>query len=313
MERMTMAVLAVLLLPVAVLADGPPATLLNARSMMTLPAYVDAPDLRGSVDEASYEAARADKRFVLEALRYRSGGLEVIAYLYHLGGQAAPAPTVVYNRGGYVVPGHPQTLLVRFHRLAEAGFTVIAPFLRGSAGTEGHDEMGGADREDVAAAIQLGRELELIDPDRIFMYGESRGGMMTYFAIRDGLPIRAAAVFGATSDLSKLCEEHAEQYGPIMKMVWPDIDTRRFEIMERRSAMDWVDSLVRTPLLIMHGADDRSVAVHHALDLASALFERGADVELWIPAKEGHLIAGRSAERDRMAIEWFQKHDVAAH
>jgi hypothetical protein len=33
------------------------------------------------------------------------------------------------------------------------------------------------------------------------MYGESRGGMMTFQAIRRDLPVDAAAVFGAFTDL----------------------------------------------------------------------------------------------------------------
>ena len=34
------------------------------------------------------------------------------------------------------------------------------------------------------------------------MYGESRGGMMTYFALREDWPIRAAAVWGAITDIA---------------------------------------------------------------------------------------------------------------
>jgi hypothetical protein len=40
-------------------------------------------------------------------------------------------------------------LVYAYRRLAEAGYLVIAPMLRGSGGAGGHDEMGGADVNDI--------------------------------------------------------------------------------------------------------------------------------------------------------------------
>ena len=40
-------------------------------------------------------------------------------------------------------------LLVPFHRLADAGFVIVAPMYRGSEGAPGRDEMGGADLADL--------------------------------------------------------------------------------------------------------------------------------------------------------------------
>jgi len=42
--------------------------------------------------------------------------------------------------------------------------------------------------------IPLVKSLGFIDMNNLFMYGESRGGMMTYQAIKRDFPVNAAAV-----------------------------------------------------------------------------------------------------------------------
>lgn len=71
----------------------------------------------------TYEEARRDSRFVLRKLRYRSDGLQVVAYLY---APASPGnerrPAIVYNRGSWVMGDQAPALAPVFHRLASAGF-----------------------------------------------------------------------------------------------------------------------------------------------------------------------------------------------
>lgn len=61
---------------------------------------------------------------------------------------------------------------------------------------------------------------------------------------------------------------------------------------------------IGTPLLVMHGGADSTVAPSHALRLASALQALDRPYELKIFAGEGHVIAGRAAERDADAVRW---------
>ena len=62
--------------------------------------------------------------------------------------------------------------------------------LRQSDGSEGRDEMGGADVDDLMDVLPLARSLAYVDTNNLFMYGESRGGMMTYQAVRRGFPVK---------------------------------------------------------------------------------------------------------------------------
>ena len=152
---------------------------------------------KGTRTRPPYETAVSDSKFELEKLKYMSGGLKVVAYVYRpkqAGGRKFPA--VIFNRGsgprGDIAP----ELVVFFHGLAREGFVIIAPMLRQSDGSEGRDEMGGADVDDLMNVAPLARSLAYVDTNNLFMYGESRGGMMTYQAVRKGFPVNAAATFG---------------------------------------------------------------------------------------------------------------------
>lgn len=131
---------------------------------------------------------------------------------------------------------------------------------RQSDGGEGRDEIGGADVSDLMNVIPLVKSLGFIDVNNLFMYGESRGGMMTYQAIKRDFPVNAAAVFGAFTDLEALIASHPEVYPPAMlKQIWPDFETRRNEVIKTRSAIYWPEQL-DVPILIMQGTNDQSVS-----------------------------------------------------
>jgi dipeptidyl aminopeptidase/acylaminoacyl peptidase len=192
-----------------------------------------------------------------------------------------------------------------FHRLALAGFAVIAPMYRGSDGGQGQDEMGGADVSDLANVGVVVRRYPSFDAGNVFLYGESRGGMMVLQAIRDGFPARAAATFGAFADLAKMTGNKAG--GSMAHAIWPDFALRRDEIVDRRSALRWAERLT-LPLLVMHGGNDREVPVSHALELAVAV--SGAVRELGVVVFPGgsHTLNEVRTERDRLAVDFFRRH-----
>ena len=271
----------------------------------SLPAYETIPKIENYATRAEYEAAKADSRYALRKVAYASGELQVFAYVY---GPAATKrlPVVIFNRGSYTWSEFAGEYLLLFRRLADAGFLVVAPMYRGSGGAGGKDEMGGADLDDLFAVTSLLRRLPNADIDNMFMYGESRGGMMTYQAIRDRFPVRAAAVFGAFSDLPALTTA-VPRFAAMGPMIWADYETNRKAIETRRSAVQWAETL-RVPLLIMHGGKDRDVPPAQALAIATKLQELGLPYELIIRAGASHTLSQWRAERDAHAIEWFRRH-----
>jgi dipeptidyl aminopeptidase/acylaminoacyl peptidase len=276
------------------------------RKVFTVPEYHTLKGIERYATRDEYDAARTDRRFQLEKLTYESGGLRVHAYLYAPAKAGAPLPAVVYNRGSFTRTEFADELLTTFHRLAKAGFIVIAPMYRGSGGAEGRDEMGGADLEDLMNVRAVVGEIPSIDSRNLFLYGESRGGMMVFQASRDRFSARAAAVFGAFTDLESFFREQprAAEMAP---KIWPGYEKDGAAIRERRSAIRWAEKL-DVPLLILHGGRDESVSPTHALALASRLQVLGKPYELVIRSGANHVLTEWREERDRHAVEWFRKH-----
>ncbi len=245
-----------------------------------------------------------------ERLTYSSDGLRVVALLERPAKGCGTARSVVIHvRGSYVVPELSPESRALTAGFVRSGFAVLSPLLRGSGGSEGRDEMGGADLADVMALPALLRGLAAgrgLDPERPFLYGESRGGMMVFQALRDGFPARAAATVGAFTDFDALLEE-TPWLVPVSHEIWPDFDARRAEIGLRRSARRWADKLT-TPLLLMHGSADRSVPVSHALALASRLASGPPTWALRIFPGGNHHLSTHAEERDRTAVAFFAEH-----
>jgi dipeptidyl aminopeptidase/acylaminoacyl peptidase len=259
-----------------------------------------------AADRTVYEAARTDARYEMLKVTYSSDDLPVIAFVYRSSADGDKRPVVVYNRGSYIRQNAARELLVPFHRLAEAGFVVVAPMYRGSEGAPGRDEMGGADLADLMNVQAAITSLPYADSSKMFLFGESRGGMMVLQALRDGFRARAAAIVGAFTDLEQYLREEPNA-ATMAPQLFADWETNRNAIMERRSAVRWAER-INAPLLIMHGGADTSVDPGHALQLAAMLQRSGKPYELAVVADAGHVLDPFEADRDARAIRWFQRH-----
>jgi len=278
------------------------------RKTYTFPAFEQASsasDVARYTTKPVYEKAAGDANFEFQKLKYQSDGLKVVAYLYkpkQTGDKKLPA--IIFNRGSAIRGDIAPELIHVFHRLASEGFVVLAPMYRQSDGGEGKDEMGGGDVADLMNVVPLAKSLGFVDMNNLFLYGESRGGMMTYVAVKRGFPANAAAVFGAFTDLEPLLAA----YPPAaLKQFWPDLESRRDEIIKARSAILWADQL-NAPLLILHGGRDTSIPPTHPLALAQLLQKAGKTYELVILAGDNHYLRRNQEERDQRAAAWFKRH-----
>jgi dipeptidyl aminopeptidase/acylaminoacyl peptidase len=274
---------------------------------VAVPAFDAEPGLRWSSSREEYDAARTDERYAFEQFTYGSEGLTVGAYLYRPRKRGAnPLPVIVYNRGSYTRPGgFAGEMLVMANRYGRAGFIVIAPHYRGSNGWQGRDEMGGADLADLMNIAPQVARIDGADASRVYLSGESRGGMMVYQAIRDQFPAHAAAVWGAFTDLAAVIAPGSSQ-AKFAPQIFPDLERNRDAVIERRSAIRWADR-IRTPVLIMHGTADEDMPVEHSQRMAAELNRLGRTHRLLLFEGQQHRIGGRGAERDAAAIEWFRR------
>jgi dipeptidyl aminopeptidase/acylaminoacyl peptidase len=258
---------------------------------------------------AEYAQAVGDRAFVMERVTYRSDDLEVYAYLYR---PVAPPkdkklPVVVFNRGSYVRDDFSYEVLMLANRLAHQGYLVIAPMLRGSGGAPGHDEMGGADLHDLINVVAVIKEIPYADSTRLFLYGESRGGIMSLLAAKHDFPARAIAAWGAITDLRSFLEEDSPSRR-LASTIWPGFPANEAEIVESRSAVRWPEK-INIPVLLMNGGADSQVSPLHAIQLASALEKLHKRYELKIFYGEEHVSPGRAQERDEDVVRWFRRFD----
>jgi dipeptidyl aminopeptidase/acylaminoacyl peptidase len=271
--------------------------------------YDQAQGIQRYASRNEYEQVVADRAFEFERVVYSSDGLPVVAYVYAPRERIGRLPAVIFNRGSYVRGDIGFELAPLFHRLAVRGFVIIAPLYRGSDGAPGVDEMGGAEVQDLMNATVVAEGLGFVDTRNLFLYGESRGGMMTFLAIKHGFPARAAAVFGAFADLGVLIAAAPDRYNPLVKTIWSDYASRRDEILGSRSVLQWTDR-IDMPLLIMHGGADRDVNAGQALALAGRLQTLGKEYELLIYAGDNHVLSEHRVERDQRAAAWFRRHEL---
>jgi dipeptidyl aminopeptidase/acylaminoacyl peptidase len=284
-----------------------PAPRLANLSAVSLPAYEDERGIGWASSREDYAAALADTRYVMQQFTYQSDGLTVGAYLY-APPQCASGhqPVILFNRGSYTRPtGFAGEMLVMAHRFAVAGFIVVAPHYRGSAGWPGRDELGGAELHDLMALPGEIAKIPCADARQLYLAGESRGGAMVYMALRDGFPARAAAVWGAFTDLEALVDS-----GPLAEAanaIWPQYQDHREELYRTRSALRFAEH-IRIPVLIMHGGADADIPVSQSERMAAELARLGSPHRLIIYDGQQHVIGGRGAERDAASIAWFREH-----
>lgn len=285
------------------------AAMLNLQPV-ALPAYESDRGIGWASTRDQYQAALADPRYTLRQFTYQSDGLTVGAYLY---GPREPraqlSPVIVFNRGSYLRPdGFAGEMLVMAHRFAEAGFIVVAPQYRGSNGWQGRDELGGAELHDLMNLPPVIANIPGADVSRLFLAGESRGGAMVYMAIRDGFPARAAAVWGAFTDLEALLA--TKPMGGAAKSIWPQYENNREELYRTRSALRFAER-IDIPVLIMHGGADQDIPLSQSQRMAAELARIGKVHDLKVYDGEQHVIGGRGAERDAATVDWFRKYGGA--
>ena len=262
---------------------------------------------RASYPQANFERL-LDGTIECRALTYRSDGLNVAGFVLQPRGAAGrQLPAIIYNRGGNRDFGRLVFAdLVDLAGWAEQGFVVLASQYRGGADSEGRDEFGGADVDDVLNLVPVARSLGSVDMHNVFMAGFSRGGLMTYLAIERGAPVNAAAVIGGPTDLARLAQQRPEMLR-LFRELMPDFDRRGEEQLRARRPLGFAARLDK-PLLILHGGADDRVPVDHALAIAQQLRQSSRAFELVVYAGDDHSLGNHLADSRRRVVEWFRRH-----
>jgi dipeptidyl aminopeptidase/acylaminoacyl peptidase len=240
---------------------------------------------------------------------YSSGGVRVCGYIVLPSERRTPRPTVLFARGGNsdrLGTITPLTLLDLL-ALAEGGYVVLATQYRGGPGSEGHDQFGGDDLQDLLNLAALARGFDDADVGRLFLWRVSRGGMMAALALRAGLAVRAVALRAPMVDLAETASSRPDVRA-VFEELMPDWAADPALALARRSALRWPEQL-RAPTLLLHGRQDQRVALGQSERLADALRGLGREVELVVYEHDSHLLLlHRGAYLDAIKA-WFDAHD----
>src|SRR5690606_2960554 len=135
-------------------------------------------------------------------ITYLSDGLKVKAFMAEPK-SGRKLPCLIVNRGGNreFSKWTEYSVASVLGRYASWGYVVIASQYRGNDGGEGKEEFGGKDVHDVLNLLPLLNEIPKADTCRFGMKGTSRGGMMTYLAMKSTKRLKAAVVISGTADL----------------------------------------------------------------------------------------------------------------
>ena len=258
-----------------------------------------------------YDAARTSTAVECRRITYLSDGLRVVGFMVRPVSVGRLYPVIVFNRGGLLDVGKINEMnLVDFYDLASQGFIVVASQYRGNDGGEGREEFGGSDVSDVLALRNLAIALPDADARNVFFYGLSRGGMMTFLALRRGAAVNAVAVVGAMFDLERTIEAGKQRAPGIANAVLnliPDYGSRGAAALRDRSAAHWPEQ-VNVPALIIHGGADEEVPVSEALTFAAKLNDLHRSFELVVYAGDSHEVTNNRKDRNSRIVSWFRRH-----
>lgn len=244
---------------------------------------------------------------VVERITYISDGLKVKGYIAYPKDNSKLYPCIMWCRGGAGNKGAIDSFTARgiFGQLASWGYCVFASQYRGNAGSEGQDEVGGNDVNDILNLIPLAEELSQADSTAWGIEGWSRGGMMAFLTLQKNHNFKCAVLVGAISNV----EEYAKTNSKLKSYYENLIGSEKFEQeMKKRSAIHFVNELPKIPYLLIHGAEDETVSPNQSLELSKKFNECKIHHKLIFPQNGDHFLRKNRKEVDELRKEWYQRH-----
>jgi dipeptidyl aminopeptidase/acylaminoacyl peptidase len=252
---------------------------------------------------------------VPEPVTYRAGdGMRIHAQLFRppdiRAGERRPA--VIFIHGGsrrqmllgwhYGLYYHHAYALNQY--LASRGYIVLSINFRSGTGygMEFREALdygagGASEFKDVLAAGLYLRGRPDVDPDRIGLWGGSYGGYLTALGLARASDLFAAGVdIHGVHDWNVGIRTFRPDYNPLEH---PERARIAFEASPMAHLDDW-----RSPVLLIHGDDDRNVAFGETVNLVESLRERDVYTEVLVFPDEVHsfLVHGH----------WIRAYEAAA-
>ncbi|HEX4470780.1 MAG TPA: alpha/beta fold hydrolase [Nocardioides sp.] len=201
-----------------------------------------------------------------------------------------------------------------FQALALAGFDVLVPNVRGSAGygkrwVSLDDVELRLDSVADLAAIHAWLPTIGLDQARAALWGGSYGGYMVLSGVSMQPDLWAAGVdIVGMSSLVTFLEHTSDYRRAIREREYGTLADDR-DFLVRASPITYLDDIV-APLFVIHGVNDPRVPLSEAEQIKAALDQQGVPCELRVYADEGHGLAKRANRLDAYpaALEFLERH-----
>jgi dipeptidyl aminopeptidase/acylaminoacyl peptidase len=255
-------------------------------------------------------------------------GLEIHGQLFTPKNQKQRGPALIFTHGGPI-----RQMLLGFHYmqyyhdayamnqyLASKGYTVLSVNYRlgimyGRAFREPPKSVwrGASEYQDVVAGAKFLQTLDNVDPQRIGLWGGSYGGFLTAMGLaRDSNIFKAGVDFHGVHDWEAFLPAWVAEVDAKNADAAPDIKEARelaFKSSPVASIANW-----RSPVLLIHGDDDRNVPFQQTTDLVEKLrAQHVAFEELIIPDEIHDLLRWSDWVRVyRATAEFFDRRLAAS-
>jgi len=229
-------------------------------------------------------------------------GVDIHAQLFEPTNGAAKKPAIIYVHGG-----PPRQMLLGWHYsdyyanayaqnqfLASRGYIVLSVNYRLGIGY-GHEfhrasnagAQGASEYLDVKAGAEYLQRLPQVDAKRVGIYGGSYGGFLTALALA-----RDSTLFAAGVDIHGVHNWTAERAAALLENRYekpPDLQ-RALDVAWQSSPVSAIDTW-KSPVLLIHGDDDRNVRFSQTTDLVRRLEKAGVSFEeIVIPDDTHHFM-----------------------
>jgi len=235
-------------------------------------------------------------------------GLQISGYLtIPVGSNGKNLPMVVHPHGGPNARDYYGfNDYVQF--LASRGYAVFQMDFRGSTGygakhyISANKQFGKTMQDDITDGVNLLIQEGIADPERIAIFGGSYGGYATMAGLTFTPDLYAAGInFVGVVDLELLQEgsnRNSERFNGFyheLRMEWGDPDDPADkEYIIESSPLQQAHN-IKSPVLIVHGAQDGNVKLEHATKLRDKLKSLGKEYEWYVEPYEGHGFRGEQS------------------
>lgn len=218
-------------------------------------------------------------------------------------------PVLIYNRGGNGDYGTvtPFFLLNFLSQIANQGYIIIGSQLRGTSVSEGFDEFGGKDVNDVLSLFDIIDQLPNVDKDRIGILGWSRGVMTNFLMLKKTNRIKTNISIAGPADL---IDSNRVEMFKMFRERMPNYAKDSTLALQKRSCLLAIDSISNRNItnFIIQGNKDVRVNVKNAFKLYDKLNTSKFTTKLLIYENEGHDLENVKDNLIENIKDWLKKY-----